>query len=197
MQPLGDQIPRGGNAFTRWFGRFMLNRLGFSLEGELPNEPRFIILGVPHTSNWDFIIVLCVMFALNLQINWIGKKSMFKWPFGGLLKKLGGVPIDRAAAGGFVEATVEALKSTEKLIIVIAPEGTRSAAEQWKSGFHRIAHGAGIPIVPGYLDYERKVLGFHPAIMPSDDARDDTRRIRRLYHDARPKHPDRWHPPED
>lgn len=196
MLQVGEKVPRAGNAFTRWFGRFMLRRLGVSIEGQLPNEPRFMILGVPHTSNWDFVIVLCVMLGYNLQVNWVGKQSMFKWPFGGLLRKLGGVAVDRGA-GGFVEATVKALKQQDKLIFVIAPEGTRTATRHWKTGFHRIARGAGIPIVPGYLDYERKVLVFHPAITASDDVQADMRRIRSLYRNARPKHPERWIAPED
>ena len=194
MLSVGDQVPRGGNAFTRWLGKWGLRRLGFRLEGELPNEPRFIILGIPHTSNWDFIIVMLVMMALNLQINWIAKESMFRFPFKRLLLKLGGVPINRAAAGGVVDATVKALKEAEKLIIVIAPEGTRSPAPEWKSGFHRIARGAGVPFVLGNLDYEKKILTLGPTMHPGDDAAADIRWIRSQYTNARPKHPERWHP---
>lgn len=193
MKPLGDQIPRGGNALTRWLGSFLLARLGFKLAGELPNEPRFIILGVPHTSNWDFIIVMLVMLKLNLQINWIAKQSMFRWPFVGLLKKMGGVPIDRAAAGSVVEATVQALKSEERLIIVLAPEGTRSATPVWKTGFHRIAKGADVPIVLGNLDYKRKVLTLGPTMHAGEDTEADIKKIREHYIDAEPKHADRWH----
>lgn len=193
FKPLGDQIPRGGNAFTGWLGSFLLARLGFKLVGELPNEPRFIILGVPHTSNWDFIIVILVMLKLKLQINWIAKQSMFRWPFVGLLKKLGGVPIDRKAAGGVVEATVKALKTQDKLIIVLAPEGTRSAAPVWKTGFHRIAKGADVPVVLGNLDYKRKVLTFGPSMRAGEDAKADINWIRDHYINAEPKHAERWH----
>lgn len=192
MQPIGDAVPRRGNALSRACGRLALRLLRFKIEGELPNEPKFVLIGAPHTSNWDFIISMAVMMATGLQLSWMGKEEMFDHPLRRFFIWMGGLPVDRSAAGGVVGETVEAFKRHEKLIIVVAPEGTRASAPNWKSGFYRIAAGAGVPIVLGYLDFERRVLGFGPAFMPTGDQAADIAKIRSFYANIVPRYSDRY-----
>jgi 1-acyl-sn-glycerol-3-phosphate acyltransferase len=128
----------------------MLRMLGWRIEGSFPNVPKAVIIAAPHTSNWDGAITLATVLAMRLNLSWMGKNSMFRWPFGRLLRWMGGIPIDRTATRGVVQASIDAFKTNESLLMVIAPEGTRAAvAGEWKLGFYPISSGAALPFLQG------------------------------------------------
>lgn len=164
----------------RAVSRWILTLLGWRAEGELPTR-RCVLIGAPHTSNWDFPIALLVMWALEIPGRWVGKHTLFRPPFGGLMRRLGGIPLDRQRTENFVEQVVEWYDRADELVVVIAPEGTRSRTEFWRSGFYWIAHEAGVPIALGYLDYQRKVGGIGGSFVPTGDPRADMEKIRAFY----------------
>jgi 1-acyl-sn-glycerol-3-phosphate acyltransferase len=156
----------------------------------VPNLPKLILVGAPHTSNWDFVLTLTTFFALSVRISWMAKHTFFRWPLLGLLDWLGGVPVDRTNKGnGMVDQTIETFNSHEKFIIAVMPEGTRSKVRQWKTGFYHIAQGANVPIVPVRFDYGRKVMGIGPAIDLSGDIGTDMARIQSIFMAIRGKNP--------
>lgn len=163
--------------------RRMLRLLGWRVEGELsPRAMRCVVVAAPHTSNWDFPYTLMGAFALGMHIRWLGKASLFRAPFGGLMRWLGGIPVDRSRAGNLVASSAAALRAAPgPLQLVVAPEGTRSRAREWKTGFHRIAREAGLPIQLSYLDWGQRCCGLGPLVDPGDDIDADIARIRAFY----------------
>lgn len=151
-----------------------------------------MLIVVPHTSNWDFPVGLMAKFALRLECRFIAKHSLFWWPFGVFLHAIGGIPVDRAAAGDVVEGAVRAFAARERLILVLTPEGTRSKVERWKSGFHRIARAAGVPIALGVLDYGRRAVRLGPAIMPGDDYEHDLALLQSHVAPSMARHPENY-----
>ena len=168
-----DPIPREGNALTAAFGRAALRLLRWRIEGELPRVPRCILIVAPHTSNWDFFIALAAKLALRLRATWLGKHTIFRFPVRGLLERIGGIPVNRSDPAGVVESAVAGLRSKPQVFLALAPEGTRSRVARWKTGFHRIARGAGVPICAVRLDYSRRVLSLGPLLETSDDVEQD------------------------
>jgi 1-acyl-sn-glycerol-3-phosphate acyltransferase len=166
---LGPSVPRRGNAFSRWLGRVGMALCRFRFEGSFPDIPRFVLIVAPHTSNWDFVVGLFAKLALGLRARFIAKHTLFRGPFGAFLRWMGGMPVDRRAPGGIVESAIEAMRSREKLCLVITPEGTRKKVAAWKAGFYRVAHGAGVPILPVAFDYRKRAIVFEPLFQPSGD----------------------------
>jgi 1-acyl-sn-glycerol-3-phosphate acyltransferase len=158
-----------------------LKMLGWRVEGEIPSIKKFVIIAAPHTSNWDFPITLAVAFALKVKIYWMGKAAMFRWPFGALLRWLGGIPIDRSRTHNMVDQSVQAFQERDNLIMVVPPEGTRKKVSYWKTGFYHIARGAGVPIVLGFLDYRRKAGGIGPTFFPTGRIGEDLNQIHAFY----------------
>lgn len=148
-----------------------------------------VLLMYPHTSNWDFVLGLLGCFACGWPVRWIGKCGMFRAPFGGLLRRLGGIPVDRERPGGFIDDVVGHCRAAEHAVIVIAPEGTRAHVEGWKSGFHRIARAARLPIGLGYLDYRTRRIGIAAYVEPTDDVDVDMARISAAYAGVTARHP--------
>jgi 1-acyl-sn-glycerol-3-phosphate acyltransferase len=184
---LGDQIPLRGSRFTRALGHFLLRLLGWRVEGEVPNLPKFVIAVAPHTSNWDFVVGLAAMFALDLRIGYLGKHTLFRWPFGGLMRWTGGIPVDRRSPHGVVGESVAAFSKLDRRILAIAPEGTRSRVRQFKSGFLQIARGAQVPVVLASLDWAAKVVRLGPAFEPGEDVEADRRRTEAFFASVRGK----------
>jgi 1-acyl-sn-glycerol-3-phosphate acyltransferase len=143
--------------------------MGFHFDGTIPDIPRLVMIVAPHTSNWDFLVGLFAKLALGLRGRFIGKHTLFRGPFGWFLRWLGGIPVDRRAPGGIVESSVEAMRVADKLYLVVAPEGTRKKTPAWKSGFYRIAHGAGVPILPVAFDYRKRAVVLGTLFQPSGD----------------------------
>ena len=175
------RIPRRGGALRAALGRAILRLLGWRLEGNLPDLPKLVVIAAPHSSAWDSVLGIGLVFALRLDLHFIGKAELFRGPLGPLMRWLGGLPVDRRRPEGFVEQTVAMFAERDHLVLAVAPEGTRKPVTRWKTGFYRIALGAGVPIVPGYFDNARKAMGFGPALAPTGDAERDIAALRGFY----------------
>ncbi|QIK82050.1 acyltransferase [Lysobacter sp. HDW10] len=156
--------------------------------GEFPDVPRAVLIGAPHSSNWDGIWGFAAKLALGLEIRILAKKELFFWPAGPILRALGVIEIDRKAQGGFVGQTVEQMRNADSFWLGIAPEGTRKRVEKWKSGFWKIAHEAQVPVILEYFHYPEKVIGIGPTVILSDDFESDMARIRSWYTAWQGKH---------
>jgi 1-acyl-sn-glycerol-3-phosphate acyltransferase len=156
---------------------------GWTIDGQLPaGSPKCVLIAAPHTSNWDLPYTLMVAFSLRLHIYWMGKASIFKPPFRGVMMWLGGIPVDREKSNQLVAASVQAIDEAEgELQLVVPPEGTRGATRHWKTGFYYIALGAKVPIVMAYMDYERKLSGLGPVFTPTGDVERDMADIKAFY----------------
>lgn len=190
----GPQIPRRGNAFTRAVGRAVLRVLRFRIAGDLPDLPKWVAIAAPHSSNWDFVIGIAAAFAIGVRVDWIGKHTLFRRPFGPTMRWLGGTPVERHATRGRVEETAALVRSRDRIVLALAPEGTRRRVERWRTGFYWIARGAGVPIVPCYLDYARREVGIGPVFRPTGSLERDLEEIRAFYADKTPRHPERFGP---
>ena len=180
--PLPPRAPRMRNsAFLRWFGRTLLRLGGWRMVGEFPDVSKLVLIGAPHSSNWDGVWGFAAKMALGLDIRILGKKELFWWPMGPILRRFGVIAIDRKAPGGFVEQTVATIRAVDQFWLGIAPEGTRKPVKEWKSGFWKIAHAADIPILLEYFHYPDKVIGIGPLFWTSDDPAADMVRIRAWY----------------
>ncbi|GAB4455991.1 MAG: lysophospholipid acyltransferase family protein [Anaerolineales bacterium] len=142
--------------------RFLMRLAGWRVDGKLPDLPKFILIGAPHTSNWDFLLFLGVAFTLRADVRFMGKAELFRSPLGWFFRYCGGYPVDRKKATGLVEQMVNAINAADQFILTITPEGTRSYVTDWKRGFYHIAKGAGIPIVFAAVDGRRKVVRIDP-----------------------------------
>ncbi len=175
----------------RWFSLAYLRIFGWRYEGRLPDSPKCVMIAAPHTSNWDFPITMFLAFALNLKVYWMGKASLFKRPFGSVMRWLGGIPIDRSTSHNVVDHTIEVFNRHENLVIVVPPEGTRNKVSYWKTGFYHIAYGAGVPIVLGFIDFRRKAGGIGPVVIPTGDIERDMYAIHNFYADISGKYPEK------
>jgi 1-acyl-sn-glycerol-3-phosphate acyltransferase len=163
---------------------------GWALSGETSAPKRCIILGAPHTSNWDFVFFLGTTHTLGITPSFMGKHSLFKWPMRRFMFDMGGISVNRSAKdANYVEQVVAEYGRREELALVIAPEGTRGAIVAWRSGFYHIAHGAGVPIVPAWVDNKTMRGGIGPAIATSGDFAADLKKIAQFYHSVMPDHP--------
>ncbi len=186
---LGPAVPQRGTALSRRLGRAVLRATGWDFEGVIPNRSHFVIIGAPHTSNWDFLYAMATMLALGIDVRWLGKHTLFRGPLGPVMRWLGGVPVDRRRPGGLVERAVAHLQERERFVLGIAPEGTRRFTPRWKTGFYRIACRAGVPILPVYFDYARKVVGAAPLFTPTGDMEADIAALRAFYRTVTPRRP--------
>jgi 1-acyl-sn-glycerol-3-phosphate acyltransferase len=178
---LGAQVPQRGSRVGRAFGRSMLRLMRWRIEGDIPDLPRFVVAVAPHTSNWDFVVGVAAMFALDLRIAFIGKHTLFRWPFDGALRWIGGIPVDRSSPHGVVAASVEAFAHCERRVLAIAPEGTRRQVQRFRTGFLHIARGAGVPVLLAALDWGDRCVRFGPLIQPGDDVEADRERVERHF----------------
>ena len=165
------------------FANVALFVLGWKTKGKMPDIKRFILVAAPHSSNWDFVYFLLIIFKFQIPVHWMAKESMFVWPFKGFLKRLGGIPINRSKKGNVVADMVDTIGRADRLIITIAPSGTREEVTQWKTGFYQIASQANIPIVCGFVDYKLKTGGIGPVILPTGDMDADMEAIKAFYTD--------------
>lgn len=180
---LGDQVPKQGTKLTRALGKLALRLTGWQIMGEFPNLPKLVLIGAPHTSNWDGFYGAATLMAIGLRVNWMGKNSLFPKPIAWLLRKLGGIPINRQISTGVVDQMLEVFQASDTLVLLMTPEGTRKRVKKWKTGFYYMAKKAEVPIVLGFVDYARKQLGFGPCIQPSADMIADFKKIRNFYAD--------------
>jgi 1-acyl-sn-glycerol-3-phosphate acyltransferase len=170
-------------------GNAWLTLTGWTIVGSAPAAPKFVLIAAPHTSNWDLTYALACAAVLGLPICWMGKDSLFHGPPGAVLRALGGIPVKRKERHALVHAMVEEFKRRERFVLLIPPEGTRTAVEYWKSGFYHTARLAGVPIALGVLDYRNKRVGIGPLLLPTADMTADMDQIRAFYADKQGKHP--------
>lgn len=165
------------------FAQIVLKIIGWKVDPVTPDCKKYLLIAVPHTSNWDLPLMLIISMVIGLHLHWVSKDTLFKGVFGTYLRWLGGIPVNRRLRTNFSDQVVEVFNKAEELIIVIAPEGTRSRTEFWKTGFYHIAKGANIPIAFGFLNYGKKFGGIGPLLYPTGNIEKDFEVIRNFYKD--------------
>lgn len=164
---------------------------GWKVKGGLPaGVKKCILVGAPHTSNFDFIYGMCGLTLLGIKLRFLAKKELFKFPLGWLLTGLGGIPVDRSKKNSMVDAIAELFESHNELVVMVPPEGTRKKVERWRTGFYYSALKAGVPIVLGYLDYKTKIASVGPAFYPTGDIENDFNFFKEYYKGITPKYPE-------
>jgi hypothetical protein len=171
-----------------------LGLAGWRVEAPPPQAVRYVLLAAPHTSNWDFVVMMAAGMALGIWPHWVGKHTLFMPPFGWIARALRGVPVDRRAAANTVEQLVAQFAARQRLVLAMPPEGTRRSAPYWKSGFYHVALGAGVPVALGYVDFVKKVAAIGPLLHPTGDIRADMDQMRAFYAGKRGRHPERQGP---
>ncbi|MFV3075693.1 lysophospholipid acyltransferase family protein [Niveispirillum fermenti] len=179
----GARVPRRGGPISRAVGRVGLRLMGWRIEGEYPDLPRFVTIGAPHSSNYDFIIAMAAVLALDVRIRILGKHTLFKGPLGPIMRWCDVLPVDRRSPNGVVGDCVAAIRDNAQTVIGIAPEGTRNPAPDagWKTGFWHIARQAGVPIIPVALDYASRTIRIGAPWWPSDDMAADFALLSAFY----------------
>ncbi len=178
----------------RWIAELFLRLTGWESEGQAPVAKKIVLIAAPHTSNWDLAYLLALQFRFGLSPRWMGKHTLFRGPMGPVMRMLGGIPIRRHLRENVVDQMKRAFDENETLCLTIPPEGTRGRTKFWKSGFYHIAHGAGVPIVFGYLDFARKRGGLGPEFTTTGDIKADMDVIRSFYRDIQGKDPQKFGP---
>jgi len=177
----GPLVPRRGGFLRAAIGRMMLRLLRWRIGSAFPDLAKAVVIAAPHSSYRDFFVGIALVFAMRLEVRFIGKVELFRGPLGPVMRWLGGLPVNRTRPGGIVVQTVAMFAERKSLILAVAPEGTRKPVDRWKSGFYRIAHEAGVPIVPGYFDNRRRVVGFGPPFQPTGDMSGDIAALRAFF----------------
>lgn len=171
-----------------WLCRAYMALVGWKMRGDWPDLPKVILLAAPHTSNWDGFLMLVTAGAYRLKLKWMGKQSLVQGPFGGVMRALGVLPVDRSAKNGLVGSVSDSIARASDVILAISPEGTRARAEEWKRGFYLIADAAKVPIVFAVLDYKTKIITISGWLMPSGNFDADWPLIRSHYANAQGKY---------
>ena len=187
---LGSQILRGISAAYLKLG-------GWRIQGDWPSSnggglDKAVLVAAPHTSNWDGLNMLAAAGYYRVKLRWMGKASLTRGPFGWLIKALGCVPIDRSQSNDVVRVMADAFAASERMVLAIPPEGTRSAVREWKSGFYHIAVAAGVPIVLSVLDYGTRRVSLAAVVYPSGDYEADLAVIRGHYATAKGKNREKF-----
>lgn len=185
---LPPSVPQFPPHFGRRLAAWIVTRCGWRLRGEFPDLPRVVLIAAPHSSWWDGVWGLLIKVAIGIDIAFMAKRELFVGPLGWLLRKLGGVPIERSATHGVVEQMSERLQASRQLWIGVAPEGTRKRVQKWRSGFWHIAERAGVPILPVYFHYPERCIGIGEPFHTSGDIDADMRALRAFYAPWRGKH---------
>lgn len=195
-EDIGNLVPRRNNVLSAAVAEYLLHRLRWRTVGAVPNVSQAVVLGLPHTSNFDALYALPALFALDLKLSIMGKHTLFKVPiFAQLLRWLGVVPINRGKKGSVLQSSIERFKTDQSLFLGLAPEGTRQYTTTWKTGFYYLALGAGVPILPVALDYKSKEVRFLSPIYPTGDIEADLPKIYQQFKGVMPKHPERLSQP--
>ena len=170
--------------------KFILRISGWTATGDVPNLEKAIFIAAPHTSNWDGFWLLVCKVALDVELRFLAKPTLFWWPLGSLLRWFGAMPIDRSQATSTVQLMIDIFEQEEHLFLALAPEGTRKLQPYWKTGFYKIARAAKIPIILAYIDYPRKKMGIGPELRTSGDVDKDLAFIRDFYKPHAGRHPE-------
>jgi 1-acyl-sn-glycerol-3-phosphate acyltransferase len=175
-------------------GRFLLGLMGWSLEDYIPKDLKtFVLIAAPHTSNMDFFVALPSLWALGIKSRYLIKKELFWWPLGSFLRATGGIPVDRSGTNKkFVQDLTNLLADADQLALLFTPEGTRSYAKRWKTGFYRIAHSLEVPIVLATADYEKKLVTVGDVFHTTGDVNKDLARLEEHYKNIAAKYPEKF-----
>jgi 1-acyl-sn-glycerol-3-phosphate acyltransferase len=171
-----------------WIARLWILFSGWKVIGDVPPGRKFVLIAAPHTSNWDLPHMLAAAWIFRLRISWLGKRSLFRGPFGPIMRWLGGIPIDRSAHHGVVHQVAKRFEESEALMVAVPPAGTRGRSKAWRSGFYWIAKEAQVPILCGSLDYEKKESSLGLSFVPTRDLETDMDRLRTHYRDITGKY---------
>ena len=172
--------------------RFLLKILGWQAELTVQMADKCVLVGAPHTTNWDFPLAILGMSAMGIKFNWVGKHTLFTWPWGFFMRFLGGIPLDRRSGGaGFAIKAVESFHKFDHFVLAIAPEGTRHRTDYWKAGFYKIAIKSNVPIALGYVDFKKKKIGIGKIFMPTGDKAKDFVQVKDFYSNKSGKHPEK------
>jgi 1-acyl-sn-glycerol-3-phosphate acyltransferase len=174
----------------RYLAGKILKLFGWDAVQGLPKFKKYVLLGAPHTSNWDFVVGMLAALAIGLRFKWLAKHSLFENPFKPLLKFFGGIPVDRRVHSSVIEKMTEMFNNSERLVLAITPEGTRSKTKYWRSGFYYIALSAKVPICFAFLDYGNKRIGIGDHFFPTGDINEDMKIIRNYYVGMKGKNPE-------
>jgi 1-acyl-sn-glycerol-3-phosphate acyltransferase len=168
---------------------WLLNALGWTIHADFPDVDKYVLIVAPHTSNWDFPLGILAAKALDLDAHWMGKHTLFRWPYGWFFRAIGGTPVYRDQVLNVIQQMKDQFARSKPLVLALAPEGTRSRTDHWKTGFYYIARAANVPIAMAYLDYRQKQIGIGGMLYPEDDIEATFEHIRRFYRDKRGKYP--------
>jgi 1-acyl-sn-glycerol-3-phosphate acyltransferase len=171
--------------------RFLLFLLGYRLAGEAPNVDRCVVIFAPHTSNWDFPLLMLVKLAFGRPVHYFGKHTLFRFPFGWFFRLTGGIPVVRHKRRNVVKKAVEVFRKRKALWLALSPEGTREKTDHWKSGFYRIARAAKVPVLLAFVDAKKKECGLGELVELTGDVERDLERFRAFYATKRGIHPER------
>jgi len=160
--------------------------------GKIPGEKKYVIIVAPHTSNWDYVVGQLFYLSSGMKAKVMIKKELFYFPLGILLRWLGGIPVDRHRKTDIVDQMIRQFEINDSFVLTITPEGTRKKVSEWKTGFHRIATGANVPVLLGFFDYKRKLVGTDELIYMSNNLEADMLRIKMFYSDKNPKYPENF-----
>src|SRR5215212_5069305 len=183
---MAQSMPRAGNVVTRGLARGVLRVAGWRIEGDVPDEPKLVLVGAPHTTNFDFVLTKLTAGALGVRLSWVGKKSLFPRWLSPLARRLGGIPVDRTSSAGFVEAMVAEFRRRDHFYLALMPAGSRATADRWRSGFYFIARDAGVPMLIVVFDWERRTMRLGPVLRPRPEAtyEEELARIRSSFDGA-------------
>jgi 1-acyl-sn-glycerol-3-phosphate acyltransferase len=187
LPELGPQVPQSGGAVSRALGRSLLRAMGWRIEGAIPNLAKFVIIVAPHTSNWDFVIGVAAKWALGLRVLFLGKDALFRFPFGVAMRALGGMPVDRSASHDVVQGIIHEFARRDRMILALAPEGTRKRVERWRTGFYHAAHGAQVPILPVGLNWGNRAIEIGSLFSTTGDVERDVRELQSRFSGVRGK----------
>ena len=187
-----DEIrPNWLSEIVRRFSVFIFQVNGWTAVQENPPPRKAVIIAAPHTSNWDFLYFFGLTNKLKINSYWIGKNTLFKWPWGDMMRRLGGIPVDRSKSQNMVDAMVREFGRRSEFLLTIPPEGTRGSVKEWRTGFYHIALQAKVPLIIGLMDYSKRTGGLGPSFMPSGDYKADMQKLSAFYHSVTPKYPEK------
>ena len=163
------------------FCGFLLKTMGWTSVGGPVPDKKAVILGVPHTSAWDFVVSYLFYAHFGKKAYVMIKKEFFWGPMGWILRKLGGIPVDRSNATNMLKSLITEMEKKDEFVIAIAPEGSRKPVKKWKTGYHLIAREVGCPVYLGYFDYKKKEISVGQRFDITENAREDTDKIQAIY----------------
>lgn len=177
---------------SRAMGRMLMRLSGWRFEGALPDLPKILIAVAPHTTNWDFVVGVMALWALDIKLSFLGKHTLFRGAFGKWMRSIGGIAVNRESTHGVVGDAVEAFRRSKRMVLALAPEGTRKLDKGFKRGFLHIANGAGVPVLLAYFDFSRKVIGFGRLLETTGDVERDLKIALDFYRPISGKYRKDW-----